>query len=492
VESGPARGAARRVAANTSWLVGADAVSKVTLLVLYAVMARELGKDGFGVFTLAVSVSLFVEFAGLGTDLILAREVARDADHVHGLFWNSIAIKVVIGIPALAGVMGFSVAAGYTGDALLTIALISVAKLLDVVSQTFAATFRGREEMRPPATALTVQRLGIAFIGSFALISLNAGVVAIGIVYVGSSVAALAVLWWLLHRREMRPRVEVSRERGWWLAIVALPAGIATFFGAALARVDALILSLLTDHATVGLYGAAYRLFDGTLFLTWGFGLAIFPVLSRLNADSSPSLRTVFELASKLITAMLLPFGMVMALFGPVIVSTLYGHTFDGAAAATQLLGGATFLYGPFAIAALAAAARDRQKWVLWVTGPGLALNVALNFALIPSMSLNGAALAMTITQGLMAVAMIGLVTRLTGALSIARMFVGPAVAALGMCAAALILGTGGLGFAVACLVYAPLLLLTERALHPDDFGLLRSIAGSARSAEVEVAASGV
>jgi O-antigen/teichoic acid export membrane protein len=473
-------------------LVGADAVSKITLLVLYAVMARQLGKDGFGVFTLAVSASLFVEFAGLGTDLILAREVARDPEHVHGLFWNSIAIKIVLGVPALAGVMGFAVIAGYTGDALLTIALISLAKLLDVISQTIAATFRGREEMRPPATALTVQRLAIAFVGSFALISLNAGVVAIGFVYVASSVAAMVVLWWLLRRREMRPRMEISRERGWRLAIVALPAGIATFFGAALARIDALILSLLTDPATVGLYGAAYRLFDGTLFLTWGFGLAIFPVLSRLDGTTSPTLATAFQLANKLITAMLLPFGMVMALFGPLIVSTLYGHQFDGAAATVQILGGATFLYGPFAIAALAAAARDRQKWVLWVSGPGLALNIALNLALIPPMSLNGAALAMTVTQGLMAVAMIALVSRLTGGLSLARMFVGPAMGAVGMCAAALILGTGGLGFAVAALVYAPLLLLTERAFHPDDFGLLRSITGSARSAEVEVAASGV
>lgn len=472
--------------------MGADAVSKVTLLVLYAVMARQLGQDGFGVFTLAVSASIFVEFAGLGTDLILAREVARDVDHLHGLFWNSIAIKLVLGIPALAGVMGFAVIAGYTGDALLTIALISVAKLLDVIAQTFAATFRGREEMKPPATALTIQRLSIAIIGSVALINLNAGVVAVGFVYVGASIAALMVFGWLLHRREMRPKVEVTRERAWRLAIVALPAGIATFFGAALARVDALILSLLTDHATVGLYGAAYRLFDGTLFLTWGFGLAVFPVLSRLNRESSPTLGTAYELASKAIAAMLLPFGMVMVLFGPLIVKTLYGHAFDGAGAATQLLGGATFLYGPFALAALAAAARDRQKWVLWVTGPGLALNIALNFALIPSMSLNGAALAMTITQGLMSIAMIVLVAQLTGALSIARMYTGPAVAALGMCAAALVLGTGGLGFAVACVIYAPLLLLTERTFHPRDFGMLRSIAGSARSAEVEVAASGV
>jgi hypothetical protein len=71
-------------------------------------------------------------------------------------------------------------------------------------------------------------------------------------------------------------------------------------------------------------------------------------------------------------------------------------------------------------------------------------------------------------------------------------MFAGPTAGALGMGAAALIVGTGGAGFAVAVLVYAPLLLITERALHPDDFGLLRSITGSAREAEVEVAASGV
>jgi O-antigen/teichoic acid export membrane protein len=474
-QRGPS-GAARRIAGNTALLVGADSFSKLALLFLYAVMARELGKAGFGVFTLAVSAALFVEFAGLGIDLILSREVARERHRVHSLFWNSVVIKLLLGVPTVIGVTAFGVLAGYSGSAELTIALIAISKLVDVLSQSFAATFRGHEEMRPPAAALTLQRLLCAMVGSYALIKLGAGVAAVGVIYLMASLAALTLLWQRLHSRGMRPRFALSGETGRWLAAAALPAGIATFFGAALARVDALILSLMTNDPTVGLYGAAYRLFDGTLFLTWGLGLAVFPLLSRLDRSTSPTIGTALELACKAVIAMLLPLGLALALFGPLIVQIVYGDAYQGAAATAQILGGATFLYGVFALPALTVAARDKQKWILWISGPALLINIALNVALIPSLSLNGAAVAMTITQLIMTVAMLGAAISITGSISASRMALGPGAGAVAMALSALIVGTGGVGLLTGFVAYVVVLLFMERLFHHRDFLLLRSV----------------
>jgi O-antigen/teichoic acid export membrane protein len=321
-------------------------------------------------------------------------------------------------------------------------------------------------------------------------VDLNVGVVAIGVIYVVTSVIALAVIWWQLDRHGMRPRIEISREHGWPLAVAGLPAGISNFFGAALARIDALLLSLFTTQATVGLYGAAYRLLDSTLFLTWSFGLAIFPVLSRLDRETTPTIATAFEMACKAITALLLPIGVAIALFGPVVVKTLYGDEFAGASTAARLLGGTILLYGLYALGCFTVAAQDSQRWILWVSGPGLVLNVALNLALIPAMSLDGAALAMTITQLIMSAAMVAASVRVVGSVSASRIALGPCIGALGMGAAALLLGTGGAGLLVALGAYLPLLLLAERLFHPGDFMLLRSFARTSPAAEAEAEAA--
>ncbi|HEY2327591.1 MAG TPA: hypothetical protein VGH52_08925, partial [Gaiellaceae bacterium] len=74
---GDRRAVARRVARNTVALVAADAVTKAGVFVLYAIIARSLGRAAFGDYTLAVSLAFFVRVSALGLDLVVSREVAR-------------------------------------------------------------------------------------------------------------------------------------------------------------------------------------------------------------------------------------------------------------------------------------------------------------------------------------------------------------------------------------------------------------------------------
>ena len=56
-------------------------------LLLYAVMARELGEAAFGVFVFALAfVMLVTTLASFGQDGILTREVARDRGLIHRYF----------------------------------------------------------------------------------------------------------------------------------------------------------------------------------------------------------------------------------------------------------------------------------------------------------------------------------------------------------------------------------------------------------------------
>src|SRR5918997_4822364 len=97
-----AREGAQRILANTAYRGLADLGSKIISLALYVVMARELGESGFGVFTFGLAVAMLVTaLGGFGQDAILVREVARDHRRIDDYFANTLALKLVLSIPAL-------------------------------------------------------------------------------------------------------------------------------------------------------------------------------------------------------------------------------------------------------------------------------------------------------------------------------------------------------------------------------------------------------
>src|SRR5205823_12393927 len=121
-QSGLGRGA-RRILANVGWRALTDVGSKTFTLVLYAVIARELGEASFGIFTFALAfVMLVTTLANFGQDGILTREVARDHGLVHRYFANTLALKVAVAVPALALALGIAWAVGMDGTTRLVVA----------------------------------------------------------------------------------------------------------------------------------------------------------------------------------------------------------------------------------------------------------------------------------------------------------------------------------------------------------------------------------
>jgi O-antigen/teichoic acid export membrane protein len=277
-----------------------------------------------------------------------------------------------------------------------------------------------------------------------------------------------------------------------WLLRTAFPAGIANALGAAIARFDAIILSLIAGNVALGLYGGAYRLYEATLFLSWGFGLAVYPMLSRLAPEGSQRLARAFELSSLAITAVLVPLGAVLAFFPETLLTVVYGDEFTGGATAARILGGATVLYGAFIIATLVLTAREEQRVFTWVSAVTLAINIALNIALIPPLSVDGAAIAMTASQALLTGLMVALATRGIGRVSVRRILIAPGAGLLAISAAALLVGDALSGIGVALAVYAAVFFAVEFLYHRDDLDLLIRAASKGSDVLVDAPRSGL
>jgi O-antigen/teichoic acid export membrane protein len=174
-----------------------------------------------------------------------------------------------------------------------------------------------------------------------------------------------------------------------------------------------------------------------------------------------------------------MPLAGAMALFGPTIIEAALGADFAGGGTATRILGGATVLYAIFTVPALTVAGQDRQDLFPWMGAAALAVNVALNVILIPPLSLNGSAIAMTAAQGVATGLMLAFAVRQTGAVSPVRMLASPLAGLAAMALVAALLGSGGAALALALLAYGPVFVAVERVLFRADLDVfVRAIRG--------------
>ena len=284
--------------------------------------------------------------------------------------------------------------------------LLGVGLVLDTMTNTCVAAYQAYERMYLVPFVRIPQRLLTAFVG-IGLLFAGVGVEGVALLFVVTAATALMVALSLLFSRVVRPKLtfQIASWRG--LMWAAVPLGIVGVAALVLFRVDTVMLAAFEPSAVVGNYGAAYRLFEATLFVSWAVGAAVFPVFSRLKLTSEPSAGFVYERSLKLLTALTLPFAVAAAVLADPLVHFVYGHQYDEAVTALRLLAPAIALY-PFAYVGgdlLVAQMRQRVVGIVYIA---LALeNILLNLVLIPTWSLNGAAVGTSISQFLVAASLV-------------------------------------------------------------------------------------
>ena len=216
--------------------------------------------------------------------------------------------------------------------------------------------------------------------------------------------------------------------------------GTASVFAVVLFRADMTMLAAFKPADVVGHYGAAYRLLEATLFVSWSVGSAVYPVFSRLSPTSEPAVGFVFERSLKLVVALTLPLAAgALVLAGPV-VQLLYGSEYAEAANALRFLAPTIALYPVAYVAASLLVSQHRQRAMMIVYGLVAVENILANLVLIPWLSLDGAALGTSISQLLVSVALIVVSQQAAGGIQWARVAGGPILATLAATAGMVVL----------------------------------------------------
>jgi O-antigen/teichoic acid export membrane protein len=461
--------APRRVARNAAARAGGEIVAKLGSLAFFVTMAREIGARGFGEFQFALALTgALVIVAGFGTDNLLAREVARDLGRAGRLLADAAAVKLLGGILAVGIAAVVVSVGGYSGEERLAVYIVGIGSLLEVGAKSWYSIFQAYERLELVSANLILQRVSTAAAGIVVLL-LGGGVVAASAVYAaGTVLAVVAADRWARRLGVVRPRLDPSG----WLPLVraAIPIGLISLLAALLARVDVAMLSFLGDATKVGTYAAGFRLVDSTQFLGSALSAAMLPWLARAGGSHGIGLARGYGLGLKAIVVLLLPVALSLALFAEPLIRLVYGSGFSGGVSSLQLLALMTLTYGINVFAATALIARDRPAAYAQLFVPVIALNVGLNFVLIPRYGPGGAAFDTVLSSTLLALLALRQARLVLGRADLVGAFAGAALGGGAM--AALVLAARAPWPAEAALglaVYAAVLACFEWLMRRDD-----------------------
>jgi len=185
-------------------------------------------------------------------------------------------------------------------------------------------------------------------------------------------------------------RFSLSKQKALYLFKEALPLTMAAFFIGLTFRIDIFFLKLFAGMPAVGLFQSVHRYILIIQIVPVAVTQAIFPSLSRMSAEHSSRLYgRVFFLLNACASAVV----MINLMFHEPLVLLLFGPAYSPAYQALIILAPVSiFLFLDY-LNTLALTALKRQRFLVISGSAALVCNTLLDYLLIPTLGLSGAAI---------------------------------------------------------------------------------------------------
>lgn len=308
---------------QTSWLVAAQVLTKAVGFFYTIFLARSLGVEEFGLFTVALAYfSIVSSIADFGFNRYLVREVARDHLKASELLCNIGMLRLTLTsvIFAIFSIILYLLDPDKMRVSLILLAVLAI--LPQSIALTFDGIFIGIQKLQFSAISLIVSSLSISIIG-FYLVSIGLGSIgAINALILGQMIYVL-VLFIFLYRHKIVPLSVVKLSIIKKTLIGSLPYGLLGVLDLIYFRIDAVILNYLRGNYETGLYGAAYKFLEAIIFIPAAFAAALFPTLAKMHGRNLSEMKGFFFKSLKImgmlgVVTMLLYIGLL-----PIIIKTL-------------------------------------------------------------------------------------------------------------------------------------------------------------------------
>jgi len=326
------------------FLVSGTAVSTVVMAIASILVARFLGPELYGQYTLALVVpSLLFLFTDLGINQGIIKFTASfrargETNRLAKIVKYAMLLKVAVGTVifvinyALAG--WFAVTFLQRPDLVFYIQIASTSVVFQVIFTTATSAFVGFDKAEYNAItsnihaiAKTITSIALVIVG-FSVAGALLGYVAGYVIAAGAgSIMLLYVIREKQSVKNNQPLGEDLRN----LIVYGAPLFVSLILTGFIPQYQNVILAMFTTDSNIGNYKAAINFATLITVLAIPISTALLPAFSKIDSSAENTTRRFFRLANKYTTMIILPVTALIIIFSNEIVQIIYGSTYETA-----------------------------------------------------------------------------------------------------------------------------------------------------------------
>jgi O-antigen/teichoic acid export membrane protein len=395
--------AVQRLGLMTAAFAGSDAVRAALGFSMAIAVARALGTDGFGRWTLCVAwASTLTAMSDLGFGQLLTREAARPDARTGPLLASAIATRLAAFCPAalLVFLTAHRLAGAESVDALRVGLLVSG---FGIVYGCFAAVLRAAPRSLTAVVALDTVALAAQFGLVVAIVRRDGTIAALMAAAAAVQLVQLAMgaFVWRLSARRDDALIVPSVSQAWAAVRRAVPFAAAGLVANAQARLPAIALGVASPAGEIAAFGAAWKLGNAARRVPHALFGAALPVLAHEHGRTGERSDALHRTLNAFVALFAASAAIALVIAPSAIVRLAYGSAFVTAAPAARWIGLALVPLLVNASRRVYLCARGDERVALRWSTIALAVQAAVTIALIGAFGAAAAAASVAIGEAL-------------------------------------------------------------------------------------------
>ncbi|OBB97726.1 oligosaccharide flippase family protein [Mycobacterium sp. 852002-30065_SCH5024008] len=375
------------------------ALGMVASVASVAMTARYLGPGRYGQLSIAVAfVGMWNSFADLGVATVIVRRVTSGRGDLERLVRVNSGLALIYCVPLAALAAGSGLLVYHDFDVRVMLVVLSGGLLLQTMTTRFEPVFLATVRFSAVAISdVTARAATLAMVA--VLVSTRSSVIWFAVAQLIPPAVQL-VIQGAAAMRHISVRPVFALREAADLLRETLPLIGFLVVGILYTRADGVILSLLSTHSEVGVYGLALTVAFNTIVVSLVFLKATLSTGTELYARDVAAFARFLRRSVELMYFVAVPVAVVGALLAGPLIAFFGDKAFVARGTPTLALlfvaAALRFVGGTLGQGLVAS---HHQKVLLWLTVATLAVNVALNLALDGRLGAIGPGIALVCTE---------------------------------------------------------------------------------------------
>jgi len=381
----------KKLTANMLAVILSRIATPALNFMLFAYIARVLGKDGLGVYSFVITYCLiFQSISTMGINLFIPRDVARDQTQANKYLIHTGLIEIAASSCFIILMLAIAYLMHHSNETMLLVVIIAFSLVPFSLSTVCESIFIAFQRAKYIAYVKIIEGL-VRVLLSFAMLLLGYGVRELIMIIAATSFIAMICNIYFLIKYVITPRWELDANMWGYFIKTAIVFGLIDALSVIHLKIDIVMISVMKSMSDVGIYNAACRIIDIFLLVLGSLFIVLIPAISNLDRDR---LDRICHIALKYLLTIFLPIGFAISLLSGKLIIMIYGDQFVASINVLRII---VWLLIPLCFGGIFGRvlhASNNQKLDLWAVLSCTMFNIILNLLLIPKYSYIGASIA--------------------------------------------------------------------------------------------------